>query len=735
MLKLKKYLKPYLLGVFFAILLLFGQAFADLNLPNYMSDIVNVGIQQNGIEYSAPEVISENGFNLMLSFMTSDEKDIVKQHYTLTNVSDYKGYTLVTNLETIYVRGSVSHDELDTLDAIFGRATWTMISFFQEQSGQSGGSITSIDTDSLDMNQLYQLIPMVSQLPESTIVSLRESNSVDASIMTQSGMVLSRAFYTELGINISNLQRDYIINIGIRMLGIAFLGGLATVLVSLLSSRIAAGVARDLRHDVFEKVESFSNAEFDNFSTASLITRTTNDITQIQMLIGMGIRMLCYAPIMAIGGTYMALRQSTSMAWIIALACLILILLIGAIMVVVMPKFKSMQKLVDNLNLVSRENLSGLMVIRAFATQDYEKGRFEDANDILAKTSRFVNRAMNTMMPAMSFVMNGVTLMIVWVGAHQIANSSMQVGDMMAFIQYAMQIIMSFLMITMMFVFVPRAAVSADRIMEVLETEVSIVDPKQPQSYEKDAQGIVEFKHVSFRYGDSDEDTLRDISFVAKPGETTAIIGPTGSGKSTIASLLLRFYDVTTGEINVDNINVKDVTQHDLRERIGYVPQKGVLLSGTIESNLRYGAPQATQEGVHASARVAQAAGFISEKEDGYDSLIAQGGTNVSGGQKQRLSIARALTKNPDIFVFDDSFSALDFKTDAILRKELKEYTGDATMIIVAQRVNTIMNADQIIVLEDGVIVGKGTHKELLSTCPQYYEIASSQLSEEELNG
>jgi ATP-binding cassette subfamily B protein len=510
-------------------------------------------------------------------------------------------------------------------------------------------------------------------------------------------------------------------------------GGVSTVLVSYISSRVAAGVARNLRQDIFSKVESFTNAEFDRFSTASLITRSTNDVTQVQMLLMIGIRMIFFAPIMAVGGVVMALDKSVSMSWIIGLACAVLLGLILVVFAVAMPKFKLIQKLIDRLNLVARESLSGMMVIRAFGTQRHEEDRFDAANRDLTKTNLFVNRVMVTMMPVMMLIMNGLTLLIIWVGARQISDSAMRVGDMMAFMQYAMQIIMSFLMISMMFIFVPRAAVSAERIAEILSAETSVKDPENPKKPVPSRRGLVEMKNVSFRYQGAGEDALENLSFTARPGETTAIIGSTGSGKSTIANLLLRFYDATRGQVLVGGVDVREMSQHELRKSIGFVPQKGNLLSGTIESNLKYGDRNAADEVMKKSAEVAQALGFIEEKPEGFGDPIAQGGSNVSGGQKQRLSIARALVKKPDIFIFDDSFSALDFKTDVALRRALKEYTGGSTVILVAQRVGTIMHAEQILVLDEGRLVGRGTHMELLRDCPTYYEIASSQLSKEEL--
>lgn len=743
LIKLAKYLKPFAAGLLLAVALLFAQAMCDLNLPNYMSDIVNVGIQQNGVEHAAPDAVSQNGMKLMTTFMIADEKALVEANYTLVDASSVNGEGEAYGdlypdaVGQIYVWSGADEQTLSDLDEAFGAATWTMINVMRDYAAAQGSTTSAsmpTNAEDIDITQLYQMLPMLSQLPQAAVEAAHEKAiENDQMILKQSGILLAKVFLGELGADMNAIQNSYIVSVGVKMLAIALAGGVATVLVSLISSRIAAGTARNLRRAVFGRIESFSNDEFDRFSTASLITRCTNDITQIQMLLMMGIRLVCYAPIMAIGGTIMALRKSSGMAWIIAAACALLIGIILVVVSVATPKFKLIQKLVDKINLVSRENLTGMMVIRAFATQEHEKKRFEGVNADLTGTSLYVNRVMVLLMPIMMLVMNGMTLLVVWVGSHQIADSSMQVGDMMAFIQYAMQIIMSFLMISMMFIFLPRAAVSAERIAEVLGTEPSVNDPERPKTFDPAKKGLVEFRDVSFRYRDAEEDAVSHITFTARPGETTAIIGPTGSGKSTIASLLLRFYDATAGQVLVDGADVRDVTQKDLRGKIGYVPQKGVLLSGTIASNLRYGRRDATDAEVEEAARVAQAAEFIDEKPERFEAEIAQGGGNVSGGQKQRLSIARALVKNPEIFVFDDSFSALDFRTDAALRKALHAHTGESTIIVIAQRINTIMNAEQIIVLDDGKIVGRGTHRELLKSCPEYYEIASSQLSREEL--
>lgn len=736
MVKLAKYLKPFTTSVILAILFLFGQAMCDLNLPNFMSEIVNNGIQQNGIQNVAPNAISQSGYKLMTTFMTADEKQLVNENYVLKSSNDKnsngKSYKSIYQKaeKNLYIKKAVNKKIEDKLGNAFGASTWTFFKIIQGKENHQ----KSTKSNHVDIKKLYQLQPIFDKLPETTILNAHnKAVSSDKTLLRQSGIMMTKAFYSELGVNLQKMGNMYILKIGLIMIAIALLGGVATVLVSFLSSRISAGVARNLRKDIFKKIESFSNNEFDKFSTASLITRCTNDVMQIQTLLMMGIRMLCYAPIMGIGGIIMAINKSSSMSWIIALAVIVLLSLITIIMTVAIPKFKTIQKLIDRLNLVSRENLTGLMVIRAFGNASHEKRRFEEVNGDLTKTNLFVNRMMTLMMPAMMLIMNGSSLLIIWVGAHQIAKSDMQVGDMMAFMQYAIQIITAFLMISIMFILVPRAAVSATRISEVLSTNVSIIDPEKVKSFKSDKQGIVELKNVHFRYEGAEKDVLNDISFTAKPGQTTAIIGPTGSGKTTIVNLILRFYDVSKGNILVDGVDIREVKQKDLRSKIGYVPQKGLLLSGTIASNLKYGNKTISDDEMEKAAEIAQATEFISKKENQFNAEIAQGGENVSGGQKQRLSIARALAKSPEILLFDDSFSALDFKTDSTLRKALNENISNSTMIVIAQRVSTIMNADHIIVLDNGRIVGQGTHKELLRNCHEYLEIASSQLSKEEL--
>ncbi|RAQ30488.1 ABC transporter ATP-binding protein [Hydrogeniiclostridium mannosilyticum] len=740
MTKLARYLKPYILPLVFCVLFLFGQAMCDLNLPNLMSDIVNVGIQQSGIEETVPKAVSAKGMNFLKLFMTEEQKSAIEQSYTQVSAGSSEAeaysndYPLVSTEDILVLRADA---DTEAVESSYGQGIMTFVSAMKEMAEQEGASTEGTGADDLenvDFSKLYEMQPMLEQLPSSYFDSARESaGAVDSSLLSQMGVVVTKAFYEELGIDTGALQMAYILRVGLYMLLLTLAGALATIGVGLLASRIAAGVARALRHDVFSRVENFGSREFDEYSTASLITRTTNDVMQVQMLLIIGIRMICYAPIMGIGGVVMAVNKSVSMSWIIAIGVVVLIGLILLIYVLVMPKFKIVQKLIDRLNLVTRENLSGMMVIRAFGTQQFEEKRFDGANKDLTQNNLYINRAMTFMMPAMMFMMNIITLIIVWVGGHQIEQSAMQVGDMMAFMQYAMQVIMSFLMIAMMFIMVPRAAVSGERIAEVLETKPDVLDAKAPVHFPEKVRGEVTFDDVSFRYNKAEDMALEHITFTARPGQTTAIIGSTGSGKSTLVNLIPRFYDVTEGRICIDGVDVRAVPQHELRENISFVPQKGVLFSGTIESNLSYGSPAASKEAIEKAAEVAQAKEFIEAKPEGYEEPISQGGDNVSGGQKQRLSIGRALTKNAPIYVFDDSFSALDFKTDAALRRALKQYTGDAAVLIVAQRVSTIMNAEQILVLEDGRIVGRGTHKELLQNCSTYREIAMSQLSEEEL--
>lgn len=745
MTKLTRYLKPYVYPLLVCIILLFIQAMSDLNLPNFMSDIINVGIQQSGIEHATPEALSRDSYDFMTSFMTQEDQNKISEAYELitpesADDQERSDYPLLSE-SAVYRLKDPSEATYSTLDPIFGKSTWTFIRFIQdtaksqqETATVSEGDSDTANLDTIDFSKLYAMTPILKSLPSEAFDQAREeAASTPEAMQTQTGALMVKIFYNELGIDTGRIQTFYILKIGGIMLGLSLLTVAAAAAVGFLSSRVAASFAMNLREDVFKKISSFSSTEFNRFSTASLITRSTNDITQMQTMLVMGLRMVCFAPIMGIGGIIMALRQSTSMSWIIALAVIILIGLICLVFSLVMPKFKVIQKLVDRLNLVMRENLNGLSVVRAFGNQDFEQKRFETENINVTKNNLFVNRTMVFMMPMMMLIMNGISLLIVWVGAHQIEASAMQVGDMMAFMQYAMQIIMSFLMISMIFIMVPRASVSAERIAEVLAVDPVIRDPEHPISFPNQHPGQLVFDHVSFSYEGADEDVLHDISFTANPGETTAFIGSTGSGKSTLINLIPRFYDVTRGEIRLDGTDIRKVSLKDLRDRIGYIPQKGVLFSGTIASNLRYGDQEASDAVLEEAADIAQASEFIQSGENGFNRAIAQGGANVSGGQKQRLSIARALVKKPDLYIFDDSFSALDFKTDAALRAALKDTTKDAAVLIVAQRINTIMHADQIVVLDHGRIVGIGTHRELLATCCTYQEIARSQLSKEEL--
>jgi ATP-binding cassette subfamily B multidrug efflux pump len=748
MLRLAKYLKPYTTFLLAAIVLLFAQANFDLALPDYLSRIVNYGIQQGGVENAVPVAIRQSEMDKVTIFMSAEDKSSVLADYTLIdqNSSDYgtylEKYPVLAN-EPVYVLNStVDKAEIERLNTIMAKPL-LVVSMIEQvitnpsRAAQMGGAnlgfvITKIPPGT-------DVFAMMSQLPKAQLTRIMDAidqqfAALGDKMVIQAAVAAVRSEYEALGMDMGKVQNSYILSVGGIMLLLTLLSGLCTIAVAYLSARTAAGAARDVRRDVFRNVENFSNAEFDKFSTASLITRSTNDITQIQMVVVIMIRMMFYAPILGIGGVIRMLGKDSSMWWLIAVAVLVLIGMILIVFSIALPKFKIIQKLVDRLNLVSRENLAGMMVIRAFNMQDFEEQRFDKANIDLTAVSLFINRLMVIMMPFMMLIMNGLSLAIIWVGAHQVAQANMQVGDMIAIMQYAMQIVMSFLFLSMLFIILPRASVSADRIADVLETELSINDPEEPKQLKEPFKGQIEFRNVSFRYPGADEDVLHDISFTARPGETTAFIGSTGSGKSTIINLFPRFYDVTEGSILVDGTDIREITQHQLRDKIGYVPQKGVLFSGTIESNLRYADENATDDMLASAIDIAQVTEFVNSKEEGIQAEISQGGANVSGGQKQRLSIARALVNNPPIYIFDDSFSALDFKTEAALRKELKEKTGDSTVLVVTQRVSTVMNAEQIIVLEEGNIVGKGTHEELMKTCETYKEIAVSQLNMEALS-
>lgn len=749
MLKLKRYLKPYIALFLGAIILLFGQALLELTLPNYMSDIVNVGLQQGGITYSAPDAIDAQSMQLMQLFMSEEDRATIDGVYTQLSEGEQ-----LTELQKTYPNLKAGdyvliEERAGGIDGAFSRASYALVQAMEAIAGQSEQSIGAISTETdsesssegtVDMAALHQLLPllqneeMLSAEVKDTIDSAIQAAAVTPeSMISQTGPVLVKSFYKVLGADTDAIQTNYIIMDGLKMLGLTVLLTGCAIGAGFCLAQLGAGVGRDLRRDVFARVTYFNNNEMDQFSTASLITRSTNDITQVQNFLSMGLRMMCFAPIMGLGGLIMGLSKCVSLAWVLALALIIMLGLILILFAVALPRFKRMQKLVDRLNLVSREELSGIMVVRAFANQSFMQKRFDSANRDLTDNTLFVNRAMATMMPVMTLVMNGISLMIVWFGGKQIEQSNLQVGDMMAFIQYAMHVIMSFLFISMMFIMVPRASVSADRINEILETESSVQDKPDARHLSSDFKGVVEFQDVSFRYEGADADVLEHVSFTARPGQTTAFIGSTGSGKSTLINLIPRFYDVTGGRVLVDGVDVRDIPQKELRDKIGYVPQKGLLFSGTIATNLRYGDEGAPDELLQQSADIAQATEFISELEKGFDTEISQGGTNVSGGQRQRLSIARALVKKAPIYIFDDTFSALDFKTDARLRQALKGYTENATVFIVAQRVSTIMHAEQIVVLDEGRVVGIGTHRELLQNCETYREIAQSQLSKEEL--
>ncbi len=733
--KLFKFLKPYAAAVAAIICILVVQAYCDLSLPTYTSDIVNIGIQQGGIDETVPDTISEKDLNHLLLLVPSDRQEIVKNAYTKSvEKYDYNG----TVME---LKASVKEDKkkVGRLSEILGKPMLMAAGFdsgsemtqkIEEQMRTQMSGIPNVDK-----MDIYDMLEFMGAEGRNALIGQmdQQMDSMQDSIIAQAAAGYIKDAYTHIGIDTDQIETIYILHTGAKMLALAFLGMAASILVGLLASRVGAGVGRRLRENVFRKVVGFSNAEFDKFSTASLITRSTNDIQQIQLLLVMILRMVLYAPIMAIGGIWKVFHTNVDMSWIIGLAVAVIIVIVGFLFLVVMPKFKLIQNQVDKLNLVSREILTGLSVIRAFGTQKYEEERFDDANKALTKTNLFVNRAMTFMMPLMMFVMNSIAVLIVWVGGHSINDGAMQVGDMMAFIQYTMQIIMAFLMICMISVMLPRAAVSAGRVDEVLTSETMIHDPKNPSHIPEEGKGKIVFDHVSFRYPGAEEDVLHDISFTAEPGKTTAFIGSTGCGKSTLVNLIPRFYDVTDGKITIDGKDIRNVSQHELREKLGYVPQKAVLFSGDIASNILYGNPDGSEAEMTEAATIAQATEFIEQKKKKYKSTISQGGSNVSGGQKQRLSIARAIAKHPDIYIFDDSFSALDYKTDATLRAKLKEKTSESTVMIVAQRISTILHADQIIVLDDGQIVGKGTHKELLKSCEAYYQIASSQLSENEL--
>ena len=750
MLKVLKNLKNSFISVVFIVLLLFVQAQADLKLPDYTSKIVNTGIQAGGIETAVPEIISKDDFETILMF--TENKEDITNNYTLVGteltsqeqkiVNKYIGKDKTVEAGSAYILNDINKEEKENLATKLATPLLDVLTITNEETANQIKS--QMTANMPEQQKVYiqdkSIKEILSIMPEEQKNEVLEKftskiNEMSDSIKSQAAVSAVKQMYKNIGIDTDKIQNRYIIIAGFQMLGVALVSMVSAIIIMLLSARVAAKLSKTLREKVFAKVLSFSNEELNGFSTASLITRSTNDIQQIQQLMTMLFRVVVYAPVIGIGGFIKVLTNSdSSMAWIIGVAILAILFVVGTLFIIAMPKFKKLQELTDKLNLVSREILSGLPVIRAFNTEKKEERRFDGANRDLMKANIFVNRAMSMMMPMLMLIMNAITVLIVWVGGHSVDQGLAQVGDMMAFIQYTMQIVMAFLMISMISIMLPRASVSAKRINEVLDTASSIKDKEQTKKIDPNKKGLVEFKDVSFRYPDADTEILSDINFTAKPGETTAIIGSTGSGKSTVVNLLPRFYDVTGGELLIDGVNVKDVSQKDLRAVIGFVPQKGVLFSGTIESNIKYSDDNMSDEMMIEAAKIAQATEFIDTKEKKYKDEIAQGGSNVSGGQKQRLSIARAIAKDPEIYVFDDSFSALDLKTDATLREELAKRTKNKTVIIVAQRISTILDANQIIVLEEGKVVGKGTHEELMKDNETYRQIALSQLSEEELN-
>jgi ATP-binding cassette subfamily B protein len=742
MLKLFRYLKKFAPHIALIVVLLYVQAMSELSLPDYMSRIVNVGIQQGGISSARIEAIRESEYEKLGIFLTDEEADLFEENYTRLEAGNLTGEERETYLakypilrtEPIYVLTGTDEGRLDELETVLSKKLLILFGIEQGSSSENpmGAGLP------IDLPPGVDPFDVLGRLPQEQIDSLIADFDTKMSVLpqnmaSQGAIQYIKSEYAVLGMDTGSIQSGYIFRTGFFMVMVALLSMAAAVSVVYLSAKTAAGLGTILRQKVFRKVTTFSNAEFDSFSTASLITRSTNDISQVQNLMVMLLRMVFYAPILGVGGIIKALNTNVSMAWVILVGVVSVLVLVIVMFSVAMPKFKKVQKLVDKVNQVMRESLVGMLIIRAFNTERYEEKKFDDTNNELTRVNLFINRAMSGMMPLMMLIMNGVTLLIIWVGSKEVDLGTIQVGDMMAFMQYAMQIIMSFLMLSMVSIMLPRASVSAQRIVEVLDKEVSIEDPEEPVSFRTDTKGRLEFRDVSFRYGGAEEDVLKDVSFTAEPGEVTAFIGSTGSGKSTLINLIPRFYDVTKGQILLDGVDIRKVAMEKLRGKIGYVPQKGVLFSGTIRSNIEYGTDSLTEEELIKTSEISQSRDFIMEKEDNYESLIAQGGTNVSGGQKQRLSIARALAKKPEVFIFDDSFSALDYKTERALRRALREELSESTILIVAQRISTILTADKIVVLDEGEVVGIGTHRELLQSCRVYREIAESQLSKEEL--
>lgn len=736
-----RFMKGHWIWIFVVILLLIGQTFCDLGLPTYTGNILNVGIQQSGIPDGVMDTARDTTLKVLELFMTDDEVSLVESSYSAPDADGIRT-----------LNEEVDHDALNSAMMTAESAMYVLLHYTENGddsaiaglSGIEGMESSGADTITAENMPSPQEILQgyfAGTIPREQITAMtapiaEQFRNMEDTYKKQLSVMYVGEEYTAQGLDLSHIQRSYLWSVGFKMLALSVLMMVFSILVSLIAARVSSKVGRDLRTEAFRKVTSFSNAEMVKFSTASLITRCTNDITQIQVLIVMLLRMVMYAPILAIGGIIMVLRTTTDMGWIIILAVVLLLSCVGILGVIVIPKFKIMQSLVDRVNLVSREMLNGIMPIRAFSREAHEEARFDDANHMLYATQLFTNRAMTIMSPFMMLIMNGVSVLIVWVAAHRVDQGVMQVGEMTAFLTYSMVIVMSFLMLAVIAIILPRALVSAGRVAEVLDADVSILDPASPRDAQlEDAKGVITFHDVSFHYPDAEENTVSHISFTARPGTTTAIIGSTGCGKSTVLNLIPRFYDVTDGFITFDGTDIRELSLGKLRSELGYVPQKGFLFSGTIESNLKYGGDDITEEDIHQAASIAQAADFIAEKENGYEDEISQGGTNVSGGQKQRLSIARALAKKPKVMLFDDSFSALDYKTDVALRRQLKEELGDTTVIIVAQRISTILHADQIVVMDEGRMTGLGTHEELLQNCQTYREIAESQLSEEELKG
>ena len=737
--KLIKYLKPFWFPLLITVALLFAQAQCELALPDYMSEIVDTGITKGGIQDGVVQVIRESEYQHLTLFMSEKQQALFSDNYTLIKAqeasSEQKENYPLLKKENVYELNSIDEKAREDLNAALVKAEMA-VSAVRMQANDKTSELSKL----MQAQGMKDPFVMLSFMPKEQLATMmseidKQMEAMGDTIAQASGSAYAKSEYEAVGMELEDIQNDYILHAGGKMLLVALGSAVSAILVGLFASRIGAGLSRNLRKGIFEKVESFSNEEFNRFSTSSLITRTTNDVQSVQMVIIMFLRVVIYAPIIGFGAVMHVLDNGADMTWIIALCVVILLSLIGVLMGVTMPKFKITKKLNDRINSITRGFLEGMPVIRAFNTQDYEEKSFDATNTRIMKNQLFINRMMSLMMPAMMLVMNASSLLIIWVGGHLIESGSIQVGAMMAFIQYAMQIIMAFLMIAMVAVIWPNASVSAARIVEVLDSEVKIKDPKKAKAYNPKQKGYIEFRNVSFRYPGAEEDVLHDISFTAKPGETTAFIGSTGSGKSTVVNLVPRFYDVSEGAIYIDGIDIRDVKQHDLREKIGYVPQKGILFSGDIESNLRYAKEDATAQEIAEAARIAQATEIIEAKPEKYATPISQGGTNVSGGQKQRLSIARALVKRAEIYIFDDSFSALDFKTDAKLRTELNKMIREtqATVLLVAQRISSIMHADRIVVLDKGRVAGIGTHEELMESCEVYQEIAYSQLSKEEL--